>query len=59
MQSVYPTKTMNQTNDIGLVMENYPDLGYDGWRIEPDDRLFAERRRDGHAVHVAAGGGER
>ena len=34
---------MNSTNNIGLVMENYPDLGYDGWRIEPDDRLFAER----------------
>ena len=37
---------MNSTNNIGLVMENYPDLGYDGWRIEPDDRLFAERRRE-------------
>jgi len=37
---------MNQTNDIARVMAEHPELGYDGWRIEPDDRLFAERRRE-------------
>jgi hypothetical protein len=38
--------TMNQTNVIARVMAEHPELGYDGWRIEPDDREFAERRRE-------------
>ena len=38
--------TMDHTNDITDILEKYPNLGYDGWRIEPDDRLFAERRRE-------------
>jgi hypothetical protein len=37
---------MEHKRDISCIIENYPDLGYDGWRIEPDDRQFAERRRE-------------
>ena len=46
MRLDYPMKTMNQTKDIGLVMKNYPELGYDGWRIEPDEQRFADCRRE-------------
>lgn len=37
---------MENIRDISCIIKNYPELGYDGWRIEPDDRLFAERRRE-------------
>lgn len=37
---------MHQARDIARVMAEHPDLGYDGWRIEPDEQLFAERRRE-------------
>ncbi len=46
MRTSMESITMNQTNDIARVMAEHPELGYDRWRIEPDDREFAERRRE-------------